>query len=171
MTESEIEAAYGPVQASFGPSRAQIAAGIGIAIGLFVVGLVLVLAAALFHRDGARSSIELGLGFVGVFLGIVTPLLIARATWQTSSDRLELRAMGLVRRSKSLGLKHTRYADLARIEERRRGERTTHIHVFTTQGGLVGVSGFAREPREMIDDLERRAQNAGTRVRIERVEG
>ena len=78
--------------------------------------------------------------------------LIARATWQTSSDRLELRAIGLVRRSKALGLKHTRYADLARIEERRRGERTTHIHVFTTQGGLVGVSGFAVAPVVVTND-------------------
>lgn len=167
MTESEIDAAYGPVQASYRVSRRSWLVAIGVSVAAVVVGALMVGAALLFHRDGERSSTELGLGLTGGILGLLTPLVVARATWQSAGDVLELRAMGVVRRSKVLGLKHVRYAELARIEELRRGERMVRMDVLSESGTMMGLSGYERDPRALADDLEQRARNAGASVRRE----
>jgi hypothetical protein len=169
MTETELDATYGPMSARYGVSPAQTRAGVGIALASLVVGGALAWAGTLFHRGGTRSSTEGGLVLVGLIFAVMVPLVVLRATWRARGDTLELRARGIVRRSQTLGLKHCRYADLARIEHLKKGSSTQAIDVFTGDGTLIRLGGFDRDPIAMIDDLGARAKSAGAGLRVDTV--
>ncbi len=166
MTELEIEAAYGPVSASYRASRMSLLVGVGIAAAFIVGGLTLAVGSFVWLRiPDERAMEQLGLMFVGGFLAVfVAPLVLVTMIRSALYDRLELRALGIVRRSRSLGLKHCRYAEIVRIEHRRRGARTQALDVFTSDGRFLGVQGFEIDADSLASDIERRAVTAGAPV-------
>jgi len=167
VTEPEIEATYGPVHSSFGVSRRGVAVGMGIAGALFVLGAALLLFAVVFLRvPGERPMEQLGMLFVGGFVALVVAPLLVLSTARSLGDRLELRALGVVRRSRQLGLKHLHYSEITRIEHRKRGDTTRGLDVFASDGRLIGVGGYARDGEEMAQDLERRVRVQREIVRI-----
>lgn len=148
---------YGPVHSSFGVSRRGVAVGMGIAGALFVLGAALFVFALVFLRvPGERPMEQLGMLFVGGFVALFVAPLLVFSTVRSLGDRLELRALGIVRRSKQLGLKHLRYGEIVRIEHRKRGEVTRGLDVFASDGRLIGVGTYERAGEEMASDLERR---------------
>lgn len=158
MDEREIDARYGPIDAVHGPSRKGLLVGFGAGLGLFVIGVAIVLFAAVWLRvPGERAIEQAGLLFVGAFLALFTAPLVVWNVARSIGDRLELRALGVVRRSRTFGLKHCRYGDIARIEETRKG----HVDLFTRPGALVGVGGFEIDPKDLVETIRRRATTAG----------
>jgi hypothetical protein len=165
VTDLEIEAAYGPVHASYRPSRERFWVPAGLGLAAFVAGVAVVGFGTLFTIPGRRSSSQVGMYFAGGVFAVLVPAIVIRALFRARNDSIELRALGLVRCSLELGLKHCKYEDIARIEHARKGESTKWIDLFTRDGALIRVHGFRRDPNEMIEDLERRAKNAGGSVK------
>lgn len=166
MNEQEIDATYGPVQAQYRASRKSILVAVVAAAAFFVVGAAIATFALVFLRvPGARAMEQAGMLFSGGFLALfVPPLLLVTATRSALHDQLELRALGIVRRSSALGLKHCCYADVSRIEHFRHGATTRAMNVHATGGRLIGLTGFEASPEELAETIVRRAESAGASV-------
>lgn len=163
MTEQEIESAYGPVHSRYRVSRMGFVVGAGVAAAMFVAGIAVFWFAWVWLRvPGERPMEQLGLLLVGAMLSLfVAPLVTFHVVRGARHDSLELRALGLVRRSKSFGLKHCRYVDVTRIEHGKRpdgGSRS--LDVFMEDGRFIGVYGFEISGDTLESDLARRASQA-----------
>jgi hypothetical protein len=166
VSEDEIEATYGPVRASHRASRESLVHRFVVAGGSFTVGVALLAFCALVLRPGPGSLRFVVVSvLVGAIALVLPPFLLLSNYRAWRYDVLELRANGIVRRSKERGLKHCLYAEIDRIERRAVG-RSIRIDVFTHAGGLIALDGFEGTSPEVIDEIVRRARNLGADAKL-----